>query len=211
MIEFKNVSFSYNQLDVLNDVSFKINNGDFIGLIGDNGAGKTTLLKLILNILKPHQGEIINDFNKKSFLSQLNYSNNSSFPCNVYEILSLGVKFKPFSFLTKKDKEKINQTVKDFNLEDLLNKQLSDLSGGQQQKVRLAKCLMSNPDLLILDEPTSGIDSKAKLEFHNKLKELHANNNLTIIIVSHIKEDLLPCNKIFSIEDNKVIEKRQLW
>ncbi len=208
MIEFKNVSFSYDNKDILNDVSFKIENNEFIGLIGENGAGKTTLLKLMLNLLKPHQGQIINDFKKKSFLSQLNYSSNNTFPCNVYEILSLGLKYKPFNFIFQKDKEKIEQIAIDFNIQDLLNKQLNELSGGQQQKVRLAKCLISSPDLLILDEPSSGIDNKSNIEFHSKLEQLHKDNNLTIIIVSHIKDDLKSCSKIYEIQDNKIILKR---
>lgn len=208
MIEFKNVSFSYDNKNILNDVSFKIENNEFIGLSGENGAGKTTLLKLMLNLLKPHQGQIVNDFKKKSFLSQLNYSSSNTFPCNVVEILSLGLKYKPFSFLSKKDKEKIYQIAEEFNIQDLLNKQLNELSGGQQQKVRLAKCLISSPDLLILDEPSSGIDNKSIIDFHLKLQELHKTRNLTIVIVSHIQQDLDSCSKIYEIQDNKIILKR---
>lgn len=208
MLELINVSFAYNNELVLNDINLKINDGDFIGLIGDNGSGKTTLLKCLLGLLKTKSGHIHSTFKRPSYLSQISTNMDLVFPANVYEILSLGIKYKPFNFLTKKDKQKIDSILKLLQIEDLKYKQLSELSGGQQQKVRLGKCLLEEPDLLILDEPTSGIDYKSRDIFLTELKKIHQQFKLTIILVSHIQEDLKLVDRILYLKDGKVEEKR---
>lgn len=205
MIKLENVSFSYEKENILENINLEINNGSFVGLIGSNGTGKSTLLKLILNIVKPHQGKVFNDFKKVSFLSQISSTNDYVFPANVYEIVSLGLKNKPFSFLTKKDKEEVKLMLELIGISDLRNRQLQELSGGQQQKVRLAKCLIAKPELLVLDEPTSGIDKESRINLIEDLHILQEKFNLTILMVSHIKDDFKYANIIYELEDKNLM------
>lgn len=205
MIKLENVSFSYEKENILENINLEINNGSFVGLIGSNGTGKSTLLKLILNIVKPHQGKVFNDFKKVSFLSQISSTNDYVFPANVFEIVSLGLKNKPFSFLTKKDKEEVKAMLELLGISDLRNRQLQELSGGQQQKVRLAKCLIAKPDLLVLDEPTSGIDKESRINLIEDLHILQEKFNLTILMVSHIKDDFKYANIIYELEDKNLM------
>ncbi len=205
MIKLENVSFSYEKENILENINLEINNGSFVGLIGSNGTGKSTLLKLILNIVKPHQGKVFNDFKKVSFLSQISSTNDYVFPANVFEIVSLGLKNKPFSFLTKKDKEEVKAMLELLGISDLGNRQLQELSGGQQQKVRLAKCLIAKPELLVLDEPTSGIDKESRINLIEDLHILQEKFNLTILMVSHIKDDFKYANIIYELEDKNLM------
>ncbi len=205
MIKLENVSFSYEKENILENINLEINNGSFVGLIGSNGTGKSTLLKLILNIVKPHQGKVFNDFKKVSFLSQISSTNDYVFPANVFEIVSLGLKNKPFSFLTKKDKEEVKAMLELLGISDLRNRQLQELSGGQQQKVRLAKCLIAKPELLVLDEPTSGIDKESRINLIEDLHILQEKFNLTILMVSHIKDDFKYTNIIYELEDKNLM------
>ncbi len=205
MIKLENVSFSYEKENILENINLEINNGSFVGLIGSNGTGKSTLLKLILNIVKPHQGKVFNDFKKVSFLSQISSTNDYVFPANVFEIVSLGLKNKPFSFLTKKDKEEVKAMLELLGISDLRNRQLQELSGGQQQKVRLAKCLIAKPELLVLDEPTSGIDKESRINLIEDLHILQEKFNLTILMVSHIKDDFKYANIIYELEDKNLM------
>lgn len=205
MIKLENVSFSYEKENILENINLEINNGCFVGLIGSNGTGKSTLLKLILNIVKPHQGKVFNDFKKVSFLSQISSTNDYVFPANVFEIVSLGLKNKPFSFLTNKDKEEVKAMLELLGISDLRNRQLQELSGGQQQKVRLAKCLIAKPELLVLDEPTSGIDKESRINLIEDLHILQEKFNLTILMVSHIKDDFKYTNIIYELEDKNLM------
>lgn len=207
MLELRNVTFAYTSKIVLNDVNLKVDDGEFIGLIGLNGAGKSTLLKLILGINKPQKGEIINTFTKKSFVEQITPTSDKLFPANVEEIVSLGLGFKPFHFITKKDKQMISETLNLMGIEGCEKKSLGELSGGQQQRVRLTKALISNPDLLILDEPTTGMDEDGRRSFLELIERMHSERNMTIIIVSHAVEELKNVDHIYRLHDARIIKE----
>lgn len=203
LIKLENVSFSYdNSCVVLDNINLSINQGDFIGIVGQNGSGKSTLLKVLLGIVKVTQGKIIKKENLKiGYVNQTTSIEDNAFPASVYEIVSLGLKKKPFTFLNKEDKEKINKTLELFNLVDLKKKPITALSGGQLQKVKIAKVLISNPDVIILDEPTTGIDQASCEVLLELIYHLSAQKK-TIIFVSHNKDDLKRCSRILNLDLN---------
>jgi zinc transport system ATP-binding protein len=187
-IEFKNVNFNYDNDVVFSNLNLEIKEGEFVGLVGNNGTGKSTIIKLIAGIVKAKSGEIFNDFHSVGYLSQVNINKRNSFSANVREIVSLGLKKKPFSFMTKKDYQKVDDILQKMGIYELRNKRLDELSGGQQEKVRFAEVILSNPDLILLDEPTTGIDEVSKQEIKNILKSL-LKEKKTIVMVSHMQED----------------------
>lgn len=199
IISVKNLTFEYTDTAVLKNVSFSLTQGDFLGIIGANGAGKSTLIKLILGILKPDSGEITlfgEDFTKArrriGYVSQKANSFNTDFPATVREIVranlypSLGL-FKPFS---KKDDLKVDEALNLVGMSEYKNKLIGSLSGGQQQRVFIARALVGKPDLLLMDEPTVGIDAISVNEIMRIIKELNS-NGMTIIMTNHDTPTLL--------------------
>lgn len=189
VITFKDVSFKYDSVFVLENISFKIYKKDFIGIIGPNGGGKTTLLKLILRLLKPHKGSIeILDLPLQKAKSRIGYlpqniNVDEDFPITVEEVVAMGL-FNNFSFLPIiKNKKAIKDALKKTVIEDLSKKQYGTLSGGQKQRCLIARALVSKPEILLLDEPTSSVDSRVEQDIYELLKEL--NKDITIILVSH--------------------------
>lgn len=177
------LSFSYHHEQVLRDISLTIEQGDFIGLIGQNGSGKSTLLKLILGLL-PLQKGTISLFGQSlptfSAWGQIGYVAQHSLiaqqqPISVKEVLRM----------TGATTEAIQEALALVNLLDQQQRVLTDLSGGQQQRVFIARALLKQPRLLILDEPTVGVDSRSQQQFYALLKHLNQSKKLTIILVSH--------------------------
>lgn len=189
IIEVKNLSVSYGKTEVLKDISFTIEEGDYIGVVGPNGAGKSTLIKALLNLINETKGEVIYHIDKNSlgYLPQITEVSHKLFPASVFEVISTGILAKKTfpKFLNKEDKKLVESSLKTLNIEDLRNNKIGDLSGGQQQRVLLARALVSNPKLLILDEPTSALDPKIRNEFYELLKELNGKLKVTIILISH--------------------------
>lgn len=196
ILEAKNVSFSYNNELVIDDVSFAINKGEFIGIIGPNGSGKTTLLKLILGLLKPKIGTIkifnqdsteFKDWHKIGYVPQRLAVVDASFPATVEEVVSMGrfAKIGLFSHLSTKDYSTIKNVLDFFELTELKDKKVSELSGGQQQKVFIARAMASEPSLLLLDEPTTGVDVFAEKMFYDTLSKLNKKHKITLMLVSH--------------------------
>lgn len=186
IIKVDNVSVNYNSNKVFNDVTLDIMERDFLGIIGPNGSGKTTLLKTILGIVKPTTGKVIIEKDVRiGYVPQ--FSNfEKSFPILVKEVVQMGILKKsliPF-FHAKKDQIKASEEImKDVGIYELRNRNINKLSGGQLQKALIARALMSNPDVLVLDEPTASLDSKSTNDIYELLKEL--NLDKTIILVSH--------------------------
>lgn len=191
IIEIKNLSFSYNGTPVLDDVNLDVFAGDFMALIGPNGGGKTTLVKMMLGLLTPDRGEILL-WGKKPYqvVHRIGYAPqdlhaNNSFPISVFDVTIMGAMkggrgLKRFS---RAEKEKARESLERVEMWDYRNKRIQDLSGGQRQRVFIARALVGDPDLLLLDEPTSSVDQKGQKQLFNFLKEL--NKNATIIVVSH--------------------------
>lgn len=173
---------------MLENISFKADQGDLLGIIGPNGAGKTTLFSLILGLLEGYQGKITlfnEDIrNNRKALKRIGYipqkkNINQGFPATVEEIVSLGVLGR------KTNMDVIISALKIVGLLEQKDKRIGELSGGQQQRVLIAKALVNEPELLILDEPTTGIDLETQDRFYTLLRKLNSERNITIILASH--------------------------
>ena len=186
LVELSNVSYAYKNTYVLENVNLKIFSGDFIGVIGPNGGGKTTIVKLILELLKPTSGNI--NLQKQNInIGYLPQHNNidKDFPLKVVDVVLSGlmIKKKLWRKYNNDDFEQANSALTKMGVPDLKNKHIGSLSGGQMQKVLMARAIVSNPDLLILDEPDTYVDYRSEGEMYELLKVL--NKSMAIIIVSH--------------------------
>ncbi|MBN2854471.1 metal ABC transporter ATP-binding protein, partial [Patescibacteria group bacterium] len=169
---------------------------DFIGLAGPNGAGKTTLIKVILGLLPITKGEIelfstqqakFSDWKKIGYLPQKATTVNPLFPATVEEIVALGLlseKTMP-KRIVKNDKKKVEAILEELGISDLKKKILSELSGGQQQKVFLARALVSSPEILIFDEPSTALDPESRESFFKLIEKLNKEKGIAIILITH--------------------------
>lgn len=196
IIECKHIHFSYGQNEVLKDIEFSVQSGDYVGLIGPNGSGKSTLLKIILGLAKPDQGDIFlfgqpissfKEWHRIGYVSQKANSFNSGFPATVMEVVSMGLfgKLGLFSRLTKTHKKQVLQAIEQVGLSEFTHRNIGKLSGGQQQRAFIARALVAEPSLLILDEPTVGVDTESVDRFYQLLATLHKQHHLTLLMVSH--------------------------
>lgn len=192
ILEIKNLSASYDNHDAIKDVNIQIENGEYVCLIGENGSGKSTLIKTIIGLHKKDSGEInINiDSSKIAYVAQNNMKD-LSFPATAKEIIMTGVqRHGKNPFYTKKDWEQFNKVCEMLGIKDIVNKQIGSLSGGQRQRVILARAIIREPELIILDEPCSGLDVNITKEFYNILDKLHTDNKITIIMATHDLDDI---------------------
>jgi zinc transport system ATP-binding protein len=188
MIEIKNLCFSYNnsQNFLINNLSLTIDKESYVSIIGANGSCKSTLIKLILNLLTPQKGDIHLNSKKIGYVPQMFESFNSSFPVTVSEILNAHR-----NVLKIKDKESINEALRKVGMLEYKNSLIGNLSGGQKQKVFIARAILANEDILILDEPSTGVDSKSMKEIYGLIASLNKKNGVTVISVEHNLEAAL--------------------
>lgn len=191
-----NICFSHGSQVVLQDVNLTINRGDFLAVIGPNGGGKTTLIKLILGLLQPQKGQIkVCGKHPKNAANVVGYvpqyiDHNTSFPATALDVVLMGL-FRPqqrlarfFSFAyKKKEREKAINTLAALDIDNLAERKISELSGGQRQRILIARALVAEPELLILDEPTASLDTQAQTAFLKLLQEI--NKKCTILVISH--------------------------
>lgn len=189
ILEMHSVSASYGVKTVLEEVDFSVNENDFIGVIGPNGGGKTTLLRIILGLLKPSSGEIrfnpdLPDSERIGYLPQIS-TGDVNFPVSVTDVILSGMMIRKriFSRMSAGDREKAERIIEELGLTGLEKKSLSELSGGQIQRVLLGRAIIGDPGLLLLDEPGNFVDSSFESDFYGKLKEL--NKRMAILMVSH--------------------------
>ncbi len=187
LVSVESISYNYNLEVVLENVSFNVEEGDFLGIIGPNGAGKTTLFQCILGLLNTYSGRITilnEDIKKnKNIFTKIGYipqkkSIDQKFPLTVEELVSL-------SLTRKTSMNVVYDMLKQVGLYNMKNKLIGQLSGGQQQRVLIAKALVNNPIILMLDEPTNELDQKSQNDFYFLLKELNEKNKITIMWTSH--------------------------
>ena len=187
LVSVQSLSYNYDSEVVLENVSFNVEKGDFLGIIGPNGAGKTTLFQCILGLINTYSGKITildEDIKRnKKILTKIGYipqkkSIDPKFPLTIEELVSL-------SLPRKNSKNIVYKILRQVRLYDLKDKLIGQLSGGQQQRVLIAKALVNDPILLMLDEPTNELDQKSQDDFYFLLKELNEKNNITIIWTSH--------------------------
>jgi len=186
VIEIKDLTVEYQGIRAIENVSFSINQNDFLGIIGPNGAGKTTLFSCMLGLLENYKGEIRffgNDIRKsRKYLKDIGYVPQKpvfekNFPITVREVVKMGMR--------NYDEKKIDEILQQVWIHELDHRRIGELSSGQQQRVFIAKALVGNPKILILDEPVTGIDTQSTEIFYSILRELNKNQNITIIWSSH--------------------------
>ncbi len=215
IVSLDGVSFAYNGGPVLKDVNMRVNAADYMAIIGPNGAAKSTLIKIMLGLLRPKTGNVrlfgqtVEKFRRwhmVGYVSQQAGMINTSFPATVQEVVYSG--YYP-GFWKMPDRKKMDAKVREamltVGITDLSNKLIGELSGGQRQKVFLAKTLVKNPKVLFLDEPTTGVDAGFRNEFYQLLFELNKGRNITVVIVTHdIGAVFDKAGKIACVSDRQV-------
>ena len=188
MIKIKDLCFSYNNSKpyIIDNLSLNIDKESYVSIIGANGSCKSTLIKLILNLLTPQKGSINLTSKKIGYVPQIVESFNSSFPITVWEILNAHR-----NVLKIKDKESITEALKKVDMLEYKNSLIGNLSGGQKQKIFIARAILANEDILILDEPSTGVDSKSMKEIYGLIASLNKKNGVTVISVEHNLETAL--------------------
>ncbi len=209
LIEIKNLSLGYEKNIVLKNLNFDIEDKDFICIVGPNGSGKSTLVKGLLGLIKPIKGKVVYNGLKKTFIGYMPQETkvDSNFPASVMEIVLSGTlnKLGFNSFYTKEQKKLALYNLKLLKIDNLKDKCFCDLSGGQRQKVLLARSLCATSKLLILDEPSNNLDSKSKKDLYKTITELNQEHGITIIMITHdLDHDNLIGNKILSLRENDI-------
>lgn len=201
MITIEHLSFSFNgtQPMILEDINLKVDEGDYVSIIGDNGCGKTTLMRIILGFLKPTKGIIRIGTKEIGYVPQKNDFANSNFPITVFEMLD------SYRRLLKiRDKSVIAKALKLVGMQEYAGTLMGSLSGGETQKILIARALMGEPKLLVLDEPSTGIDIDSQKEIYGLLKNMGIENRITIVAVEHNVEAVFAnSTKIYHLQHGR--------
>lgn len=196
IIKVNNLSFAYNGESILNGVNFSIKSGDFVSLIGSNGAGKSTLIKLILGELSPKTGDIkllatnpknFKEWYKIGYVPQNGLQSISTFPASSEEMVQANLfsQIGLLRFPKKEHKLKTQRALELVGMSKYSKELIGHLSGGQQQRILLARGLVNKPDILVLDEPTTGVDDSTVESFYKLIKDLNEKSGITIFMVTH--------------------------
>ena len=196
IVDVEHVSFAYRDEPVLEDVTLTVRRGMFLGLVGPNGSGKTTLLRLILGLERPQAGRVrlfgeevhrFRQWHRVGYVPQRVGAHLRGFPATVAEVVLTGRTARRglLRRLGPEDRAKAYQALALVGLESLAGRPIGQLSGGQQQRVFIARALAGEPELLILDEPTVGVDAGSQAQFYAMLRQLRQELGLTVILVSH--------------------------
>lgn len=198
-ITVDNLSFSYDDEPVLQDINFTVQPGEFVILTGENGAAKSTLLKSVLGLLKPQEGSAtISKTNTRGEKLMVGYapqqisSFNIGFPSKVLEFVESGryQNNRWFKRLDSEDHDHVKKALESVGMWDLRNKKIGELSGGQKQRIALARIFATDPDLFVLDEPTTGMDKESRERFYRLLRHNSRVHNKAILMVTHEHEDI---------------------
>jgi zinc transport system ATP-binding protein len=220
VLDVKNLNVTRNGVSVIENATFTINRGDYVGIVGPNGGGKTTLLKVLLEFFPSTQGSIhlfgteLHNFSlwqKIAYISQQATNFEEQFPLTVRELVSLGCikKGKLGRRFTQKDWQIVDDNLEFMGLSDVANRRVGQLSGGQKQRMFVAKALTHNPELILLDEPIVGVDSNTQEKFYKKLRDLNIERQITILIVTHdLTSVFCRMSKIMCI--NKTVELAEI-
>ncbi len=188
-ITCNNVSFSYDGKTAVQDISFTLNKGDYLCILGENGTGKSTIIKGILGLIRPDSGEILYSGVKQTEIGYLPQIAEipKDFPASVYEAVLSGrcEKLGKRPFFSSEDRKIAKENMKLLGIQKLRNKGFSTLSGGQKQRVLLARALCATEKILLLDEPVSGLDPIVTGEMYRIISELNKNHGISVIMISH--------------------------
>ena len=214
VVSLTNVTFSYDGNPVLDDVNLSVGKGDFLAILGPNGSAKSTLLKVMLGLLTPKTGEVrmfgqrarqFTARNKIGNISQQAANINTSFPATVEEVVSSGYYTGFGRIFGRAERKAATKTALEaVGIEALSHRLIGQLSGGQRQKAFLARALVKKPEVLFLDEPTTGIDAASQHEFYELISNFHK-NHMTVIMVTHDMDTAIKmATKVVYMTDGKV-------
>ncbi|EOH95332.1 metal ABC transporter ATP-binding protein [Enterococcus pallens] len=198
-IKVENLSFYYDEEPVLENVSYQVDPGEFVILTGENGAAKSTLIKATLGLLKPSSGQVTiakqNTEGKKlrmGYIPQQVASFNAGFPSTVLELVSSGryPNGKWFKKLTERDHAHVKKALEAVGMWNMRHKRVGELSGGQKQRISLARIFANDPDLFILDEPTTGMDERSRNNFYELLQHSAHEHGKSILMITHDHDDI---------------------
>jgi spermidine/putrescine ABC transporter ATP-binding subunit len=212
IISLKNISVSFNNEKILDNLNLSIKNGEFVTILGPSGCGKTTTLRIIGGFLKPDSGDIffegkrVNDVPAHKREVNTIFQKYALFPhLNVYNNVAFGMKIQ------KKPEDEIKKTVNDMlsmvNLKSFVNRDISFLSGGQQQRVAIARALVNHPKVILLDEPLGALDLKLRKDMQSELKKLQQKTGITFILVTHDQEEALSMSDTVVVMDKGIIQQ----
>ena len=182
MINAENLSFSYTGAPpyVLRGLNFTLRDGEYVSVVGDNGSGKSTLIRLVLKLLRPTGGVIGTTAKRIGYVPQKSDAAHGGFPVTVREMLD-----SYRHLLRLRDRAVVGESLRQVGLEEFAGALMGTLSGGQSQKAMIARALMGNPDLLVLDEPSTGVDTPSQKEIYGLIKRLNNERGITIVSVEH--------------------------
>jgi len=217
IFDVKNLSFRVRGVDILSNISLEIFNGEYIAIIGPNGGGKTTLIRMLLGLEKPTSGEVrlfgkklksFKEWYKIGFVPQRASLVDENFPATVEDIVKMGrvAKRGIFAGFSSEDARVVEDAMVTMDILDLKEKMVGTLSGGQRQRVMIARALASKPEILILDEPNTGVDMVSQQRFYKLLAKLNKEENITIVFITHdigvIADDI---GRLFTINQKATI------
>lgn len=213
ILEIKRVQYSYNSSPVLRDINMRVGDGEILGIIGPNGSGKSTLLKCMDRILKPQVGSVllneenINRIHARTLAQKIGFvpqSESGNFPVTVFDTILMGRKphfdWKP----SERDLKKVSGIIKLMNLEKLAMRDMGEISGGERQKVIIARALAQEPDVILLDEPTNNLDLRHQLEVLNLIKELAEGRMTAVIGIHDLNLAARFCDKFVMLKDGVI-------
>ena len=217
IFDVKNLNFSVRGQKILSNISLEIFNGEYVAIIGPNGGGKTTLIRLLLGLDKPTDGKIklygkkiknFKEWHKICYVPQRASLVDENFPATVEDIVKMGrtSKLSFFKGMSEEDKNAVKDAMIKMDVLDLKDKMVGTLSGGQRQRVMIARALASSPEILILDEPNTGVDMVSQKRFYALLAKLNKDENITIVFITHdigvIADDI---GRLFTINQKATI------
>jgi len=217
IFDVKNLNFSVRDQSILSDISFEIYSAEYIAIIGPNGGGKTTLIRILLGLDKPTSGEVkifgksiknFKEWYKIGYVPQRATLVDANFPATVEDVVNMGrtSQRKLFSKMSEVDEESVIDAMHKMDVYELKDKMVGTLSGGQRQRVMIARALASKPEILILDEPNTGVDMLSQKRFYALLKQLNREEKITIVFITHdigvIADDIA---RLFTINEKAII------
>ncbi len=220
VIEAQDICFGYTGERILDHVGFTVNKGDFVSIIGSNGSGKSTLLRIILGELSPYQGSVclfgeevahFKSWPKVGFVPQNGFRGNAGFPATAEEIVLLNLysEIGLFRLPGKAQREKARYALQMVNMEAHAKRLFGELSGGQQQRVMLARVLANEPELLLLDEPTTGVDAQTVETLYTLLSRYNRERNITVVMVTHdMGRAAAHVSRVLCLEESSLVELR---
>jgi len=196
MVRMEQVNFQYDDIPLLRDVSFSIQEGEFLGIVGPNGSAKSTLLKLMLGLLKPVKGRIFlmeqpidqfHEWHRIGYLPQNVREFNAGFPATVQEVVSAHLisQMGLIQRMTPNLLERVEEALDIVGMTEYAHKRIGQLSGGQQQRVFIARTLVSSPKVIFMDEPLVGVDVDSQEKFYQLMEKLNREMGMTLVMVSH--------------------------